>query len=165
MFKYQGTVLLENDPVAGLVVFLVALKTLVDTGLEGFFIIPPNDCFAWSVIFFIIDVRPTLSAPFLTPAKNVCHPSPIIAKITTAITIHVITPIELPSTKASLVNEHLPILTVMETLTSLIITKEIYHRVELLFLSIGVPKITNMIKKNSSDFSATRRKLDELFKR
>jgi len=40
--------------------------------------------------------------------------------------------------KASLVNEHMPILTVMETLTSLIITKEIYGRVDLLSLSIGV---------------------------
>jgi len=45
------------------------------------------------------------------------------------------------------VNEHMPILTVMETLTSLIITKEIYRRVEPLSLSIGVPKITNMVKK------------------
>gem|GEM_PF-6887022 len=47
----------------------------------------------------------------------------------------------------------MPILTVMETLTSLIITKEIYGRVELLSLSIGVLlKMTNMIKKVAVTF-------------
>jgi hypothetical protein len=106
MFKFQ-VVLLENDPEVDLVAFWVALKTVLDTGLERFFTTPPNDCFAWSVIFFIIDVRPTLSAPFLTPAKNVCHPNPIIAKIMTAITIHVITPMQLTPTKALSVNEHI----------------------------------------------------------
>ena len=55
----------------------------------------------------------------------------------------------------------------METLTSLIVTKEIYGRVELLSLSIGVLlKMTNLIiKKNSSNLSAPRRNLDELSKR
>lgn len=47
----------------------------------------------------------------------------------------------------------MPILTVMETLTSLIVTKEIYDRVELLSLSIGVLlMMTNMIQKTAVTF-------------
>jgi hypothetical protein len=128
------------------------VASLVEFWVERFLTTPPNDCFARSVMFFTIDVRPTLSAPFLTPAKNVCHPSPITAKSTTAITIHVIIPIELTPTKASLVNEQMPILTVMETLTSLIIKREIYGRGELLSLSIGVFLMTDMIKKQQELF-------------
>jgi hypothetical protein len=86
------------------------LNTFLVTELEKLFTIPPNDCFAWLVIFLIIGVRPILSAPFLTPAKNVCHPNPIIAKIMTPITIHVISPMKMTPKNASLMNMHVPIL-------------------------------------------------------
>jgi hypothetical protein len=45
------------------------------------------------VAFSINDVIPNLSAPFLTPSKNVFHPRPSIARKTIMITIHTRNPI------------------------------------------------------------------------
>jgi hypothetical protein len=45
------------------------------------------------VAFSINDVIPTLSAPFLTPSKNVFHPRPSIARKTIMTTIHTRIPI------------------------------------------------------------------------
>ena len=52
--------------------FLVVLLT----------IFPSEFCMSF-VMFLIALVIPTFSAPFWTPPKNVCHPNPIIARIST----------------------------------------------------------------------------------